>query len=531
VRLRSRRGYRHLAVVAAVASLFVTVSAGASQAGGGRAAPLGVSDLKEDLDRILGDARLTNAQAGAVVTSARTGEMLYSKNGNGALVPASNEKLLTSAAAFELLGADHTFTTTALTDGDRAGGAVRGDLYLKGTGDPTMLGAGYDDLAAKVAAAGVKVVRGDLVADDTWFDDQRLGPFWAWDDEPFSYSAPVSALTVAPDTDYDAGAIIVAVAPGASAGDPAKVSLTPATGHVKVVNKAVTGEDSTIAVDRAHGSNTITVTGSIPAGAAPVNEYMSVWEPTGYAADVFRRALEAHGVDVRGKTTRGATPEGADKVADRRSPPLSEVSVPFLKLSNNAIAEILVKSIGRKAGGEGTWSAGLAAISKFLTAHGVTGLRMTDGSGLSRADVVAPETLTTLLAAMRSKPWFTAWYDALPVAGDPDRLVGGTLRSRMRDTAAAGNVHAKTGTLTSVSALSGYVNGADGEPLIFSVVLNNHIGAAPKDVEDAVAIRLAQFKRDTATDGEPQRTRLRVPPSRPGGPDPGAVECSWLRAC
>jgi D-alanyl-D-alanine carboxypeptidase/D-alanyl-D-alanine-endopeptidase (penicillin-binding protein 4) len=132
---------------------------------------------------------------------------------------------------------------------------------------------------------------------------------------------------------------------------------------------------------------------------------------------------------------------------------------------------------------------------------------------------------------MRSKPWFTAWYDALPVAGDPDRLVGGTLRSRMRDTAAAGNVHAKTGTLTSVSALSGYVNGADGEPLIFSVVLNNHIGAAPKDVEDAVAIRLAQFKRDTATDGEPQRTRLRVPPSRPGGPDPGAVECSWLRAC
>lgn len=519
---------RRLAVAAAAASLLVTVSAGASPA----ASATGLRDLKADLDRILGDSRLTDAQTGLVVTSARTGEVLYSRNGNGALVPASNEKLLTSAAAFEILGPDHRFTTSALIDGRRRGGTVHGDLHLRGTGDPTMLAEGYDELAAAVAEAGITEVRGRLVADDTWFDDRRLGPFWAWDDEPYYYSAPVSALTVAPDRDYDAGSVIVTVRPGAAEGAPARVTLTPETGYVKVVNTAKTGGDeAAVTVDRAHGTNTIAVSGSIPAGAQPVAEYMSVWEPTGYAADVFRRALRAHGVTVRGATVRGATPEGADEVAVRRSPPLSEVSVPFLKLSNNGIAEILVKSIGRKAAGEGSWAAGIKEITAFLTAHGVTGPRMTDGSGLSRADVVAPDDLVALLAAMRAKPWFAAWYDALPVAGDPDRLVGGTLRSRMRGTPAEGNVHAKTGTLTSVSALSGYVTSADGEPLIFSMITNNHVTAAPRDIEDAVAVRLAQFTRGAATEGTPWRARLRLPEPAPGGPDPGAVECSWIRAC
>src|SRR5690606_24428086 len=178
------------------------------------------------------------------------------------------------------------------------GGALVGDLYLRGTGDPTMLAADYDALAAQVAASGVRVVTGDLVADDTWFDAVRLGREWAWDDEPYYYAAQVSALSVAPDTDYDAGTVIVTVRPGAAAGARPVVTLTPETRYVTIDNRATTvgsGGADTIAIEREHGTNRIVITGTVPVNGSATNDWVSVWEPTGYAADVFRRALERHG--------------------------------------------------------------------------------------------------------------------------------------------------------------------------------------------------------------------------------------------
>ena len=165
----------------------------------------GVTDLVKDLDQILSDARLTPAQAGVIVKSAATGEQLYAQDAGKLLTPASNAKLLTSAAAIDALGLDFRFTTSVLSTGRKAGSTLAGDLYLKGTGDPTMLAADYDALAAQVADAGIKTVAGKLVADDTWFDAVRLGTDWAWDDEPYYYAAQISALTASPDTDYDAG--------------------------------------------------------------------------------------------------------------------------------------------------------------------------------------------------------------------------------------------------------------------------------------------------------------------------------------
>jgi D-alanyl-D-alanine carboxypeptidase/D-alanyl-D-alanine-endopeptidase (penicillin-binding protein 4) len=489
--------------------------------------------LGADLDAILADPGLAGADVGLVVRTL-DGEIVYQRSSDRRQQPASNAKLATSAAALEILGPDHRFTTTVASPARRKGHTLDGDLYLKGTGDPTMLATDYDLLAKQVADSGITSVRGKLVADDTWFDDTRLGLGWAWDDEPYYYNAQISALTAAPDTDFDAGSIIVDVAPGAN-GKKAKVTTDPPTSYVKIRSTATTGapgSDDTISVDREHGSNTFTVTGSIPADGTANSEFMAVWEPTGYAAALFRDALRAHGVRVQGPTTRGATPAGAAGYAERESMPLRELLVPFLKLSNNMHAEILTKTMGRATAGEGSWDAGQDAVAAELIDLGVTGrLSLVDGSGLSRMDQIAPDQLAALLGGAAGRPWFADWYEALPIAGKADRLVGGTLRNRMRGTAAEGVVHAKTGSLTGVSGLSGYVDTAGGERLAFSMVSNNTIGIDAKALEDAVAVRLA-------TEGGPAVDVARVPRgvSTDPGPRQGAnnradLECSWLKAC
>lgn len=454
------------------------------------------NSLTRDLDAILANPGLTGTDVALVVRAADTGEVLYRRGSERRQQPASNAKLVTSAAALEVLGPDYRFTTTVAASGRTAGPVLRGDLYLRGTGDPTMLASDYDALATQVAASGVRLVTGNLVADDTWFDGVRLASGWAWDDEPFYYNAQVSALTASPDTDFDAGSIIVTVAPGAAAGDPVRVTVAPPTDHVRIAGTAVTGapgSGSSITVDREHGTNTITVTGSMATNASPVNEFMAVWDATGYAAALFRAALTAHGVRVLGPTMRAATPAAPRTLAVRQSMPLRELLVPFMKLSNNMHAEILVKAMGRARGGAGSWDAGIAAMGSVLPGLGIDPTRMflVDGSGLSRMDHISPDQVSALLLAARAKPWFPTWYAALPIAGNPDRMIGGTLRNRMRNTAAANNVHAKTGSFTGASALSGYVTATNGGQLVFSMITNNAVGIALRPIEDAVAIRLA----------------------------------------
>lgn len=489
-------------------------------------------DLGADLDAILNDPGLAGADVGLVVRTL-DGDTVYQRSSDRRQQPASNAKLVTSAAALDILGPDHTFSTTVASPARRNGHTLEGDLFLKGTGDPTMLAADYDALAKQVADSGVTRVRGRLVADDTWFDDTRLGLGWAWDDEPYYYNAQISALTAAPDTDFDAGSIIIRVEPGTNG--KARVTTEPPTDYVKIHNTATTGaagSDDTISVDRVHGSNLFTVSGSIPADGGADTEFMAVWEPTGYAAALFRDALADHGVRITGPTTRGATPAGATEYAAHESMPLRELLVPFLKLSNNMHAEILTKTMGRATADEGSWDAGEAAIARVLPTFGVTGrLSLVDGSGLSRMDQISPDQLAALLGGAADRPWFGDWYEALPIAGIADRMVGGTLRNRMRGTPAEGNVHAKTGSLTGVSGLSGYVDTAAGERLVFSMVTNNSIGVNAKSIEDAVAVRLASEGGAGATSTRlPQDTKARPGP-RQGANYTADLECSWLKAC
>lgn len=520
---------RHLARFSAAALLAVAAFTAGTPSATALPEDPAIVALAATLDNILADARLSGAAPAVVVRDADTGEKLYDRNGSQRLIPASNTKLLTSAAAMEILGSGYQFSTDVLTTALPRGPVVLGDLYLRGTGDPTMLGADYDALAAAVAAKGIRLVTGNLVADDTWFDTVRLGPEWAWDDESFYYSAQISALSVAPDTDYDAGNVIVTVSPATTAGAKPVVTLTPDTGYVTIVNQGLTvapGGADTISFEREHGTNRIVITGTVPTDGSPTLDWMTVWEPAGYAADVFRRALNRHGVTVLGTDKRGlSTPNGATAVASHQSMTLAELMVPFLKLSNNGHAEVLTKAIGRKVSGAGTWSAGLAAIKSFVAGMGMdtAAQRQSDGSGLSRWNMIPATEFTDLLISVRAKPWFGTWYNALPIAGNADRFTGGTLRNRMRNTVAANNVHAKTGSLTSVSGLSGYVTDADGHHLVFSILLNNYLASSVKTIEDKIAIALAGFSRTA-----PAAVARLAPPGE--APETRAdIECSWVK--
>ncbi|WP_192808728.1 D-alanyl-D-alanine carboxypeptidase/D-alanyl-D-alanine endopeptidase [Actinomadura montaniterrae] len=474
--------------VALVVAVAVTAVAVSWRLSGG---PTTESRLRTHLKTLLRDPRLASAQSGADVRDARTGKTLFAKDPTKTLIPGSNQKLLTTAAALEVLGPGHRFSTRVLATA-KPGHRMDGDLFLQGTGDPSIRPADYDALAGRLASFGIKEVAGRLVADDTWFDGQRLGSDWDVGDESSYDSAQISALTVSPDSDDDAGSVMVEVDPGANR---PQVRLAPDPGKFfTVVNRTTRGHGPTnITMQRERGGNRIVVAGEMAAGAPPLMRPVSVWDPTRYATALFRKALTDHGIRVGGPTVEHAAPPGARQLASHESAPLSSLVVPLLKRSNSTMAEVLVKSMGQHAMHQGTWAAGLATVSKFLTRMGIRALRLRDGSGLSSMDAVSPREITTLLFGARRKPWFGTFHDALPVAGNPDRMIGGTLADRMRNGPAAGRVNAKTGTLTGVSCLSGYVTTSTGKPLVFSLMINGLLTEPPKDLEDAFADRLAAY--------------------------------------
>jgi len=494
----------------------------------GAATAVDANPLAADLDRILADSRLVGATVGLVVKDADTGESIYTRSGNTRFQPGSTAKLVTSATALDTLGPDYRWTTDLRSSATVQGTELVGDLFLRGTGDPTMLAADYDDLAAKLAATGVRTVRGSLVADDSWFDSVPLGTGWAWDDEPYYYSAQTSALTISPDTDFDAGSIAVKVSPGA-AGQPAQVTLTPPV-DLTIRNNATTSTNGGVFVHRTHGTNVVNIGGSLAPGDQPYTEYISVNDPTTLVAGLFRKSLEAHGITVTGGTEFRGTPSGTQVLVDHQSMTLRQLLVPFLKLSNNMHAELLIKSMGHKVSGQGTWAAGISALEAALPGLDANPLTMNlfDGSGLSRMDLLSPDLFVSLLRKARTKPWFQDWYTALPIAGVQDRFVGGTLRNRMGGTAAANNLHAKTGSMTGVTALSGYVTNADGRKLVFSLMQNDFVSGPPRDIEDAVAVRLAS---DKAGQAQPKVLSKRQVPEQAKGDRRLDLECSWTKSC
>ena len=456
--------------------------------------------LHTKLASVMDDSRVRNANNGAVVLDPRTKKEYYSRNALKAITPASNTKIITAAAAMRHLGPSYRFKTEVMTRSAIQADGTTGYLYLKGYGDPTTMQSDYRALAEKVKAAGIKRVKGHLVVDGSYFDTQYYNPNWSRSYLSEYYAAQISGLTVAPNTDYDAGTVIVTYSPGAK-GKAAKYTLTPASAakYVTIVNKTTTvssGSANTFRYQRTSGTNTITLSGSVPQGRSATKEWVTVHHPHFYAGAVFRAELTKLGITIDKSTISRATPsDGRRLVATDHSMPLSQLLRPFMKLSNNSHAEHLTKAMGAKKGGRGNWADGISYINAYAKSSKgpLTGFTLVDGSGLARANKISPRLMVRVLNHARYESWFSDYLDSFPLAGNTDRMTGGTMSSRLRGTNAQNNARAKTGSLTGVTALSGYVRGKDNTLYVFST-LSEYSGTSPRPVEDRFVNSLASHR-------------------------------------
>ena len=428
--------------------------------------------LAPTLDRILDVPALKGGITGAIVCRVDTGQVLYEHNADTRLIPASNRKLFTSAAALEVLGGGFQIHTALLADAKPdAAGTIQGSLTLRGGGDGLLSPADLDAMAQNLAALGVKRIAGSVVGDGGLFTDGPYGFGWEWDDFSDEEFPQISALEV------NEGVLAVHVAPGHSAGDPVAVTLTPPTDYLPVVVAAVTGAKdiaNDCAVSRPWDKNYFRVTGTLPLGAV-LDQSLPVKDPPLLAATLLRQSLAKAGISVTGRAVMGRTPASAVVLAEHLSLPLAQYLSRMNKPSDNLLAECLVRLTGTNEDAAVSYEIGHARETAFLQTLGLdtSALGMVDGCGVGRRNFITARAVAGLLVGMHRKPDWRVWYDSLPVAG-----VDGTLKSRMKGTAAANNVHAKTGTLGQVRALSGYVSGRSGTLYAFSLLMNNFPGTA-----------------------------------------------------
>ncbi|MBL8237100.1 MAG: D-alanyl-D-alanine carboxypeptidase/D-alanyl-D-alanine-endopeptidase [Bryobacterales bacterium] len=446
--------------------------------------------LAERVERIIAETpALQRAHVGVRVVDL-SGKVYFERNAQSWFVPASNTKLYSTALALTRLGADYRMTTRVTAAAAPEGGVIRGDVRLVGGGDPSLSGRvypydkekewndiapGIEDLADQLARRGVTRIEGAVAGDDTAYVHEPFPDGWSIDDPLYEYGAPVSALTLQDNS------IRLEVRPGETAGEAAEAYLSADVGQLVLVPEVMTvaaGERGRIRLERPANTNELRVYGTIAAGAKPYSALLAIPEPALYAAQVFREALIRRGIAVRDPAVArhrvGAAdpgPDYAEVLAERKSRPLAELVQVVNKVSQNLHAELLLREAGRQGKAFGSVEAGLASLREFLT--GSVGLRkedvnFEDGSGLSRLTLLTPEATTKLLVFMAGSAAKEAWVASLPVGGE-DGTIGRRFTGPEK-----GQVRAKTGTLSHVSALGGYLDHPKRGRMAFTVLLNNY---------------------------------------------------------
>jgi serine-type D-Ala-D-Ala carboxypeptidase/endopeptidase (penicillin-binding protein 4) len=477
-----------------------------------------LAGFRSELTRLMGTGSRTE-RWGLLVVSLDQGDTIYALNHDEAMAPASNMKLFTSAAALHLLGPDFRFPTYLLADGPVIDGVLEGNLVLFGTGDPTLGSLSperpsdaYDHFVAALRSAGIRSVRGGVSGDGSFYSGDPRRPSWNPSDLDNWYAAPVSSLI------FNENMVTLRVAAERGPGLPTTVRTIPEGAGVPIRNESrvQAGGGPRLAMLRDAPDDPVRVVGAMSPRQIESWRRLTVSDPPSYAASVLAATLRASGIEVRGgdrhgviRTAPGSRITGRTLVAPalapgeelrtlaiHHSPPVSELIHPVNKRSHNLFAETLLLAIGRVTGETADFEGGARALSRFLVEEvGVDerSLHVEDGSGLSRLNRTSAAGLVRLLGWMDASPHGAAFAASLPVAGTRQEL------PRMARTPAAGNLAAKTGTIHRTSALSGIVRGANGERLLFSILVNDvpSTGAA-KRVEDRIGEHLASFRRALA---------------------------------
>jgi D-alanyl-D-alanine carboxypeptidase/D-alanyl-D-alanine-endopeptidase (penicillin-binding protein 4) len=459
--------------------------------------------LQLNIDTLLQEPALAPGTWGVLVQSLSRNDTLYAVNPHKLMLPSSNLKVFTLAAAAERLGWDYTYETAVAATAGIESGRIDGDLIVSGSGDPSLsesneLGPRLFELwAERLKTLGVATISGRIIGDDHAFDNETLGAGWMWDDLNEGYSAGIGALQV------DQNVTSLTVSPGSVVGSAA-VALFAAEGTgLTVRNRATTGPPDSppsVRVHRPAFSAMIELGGSIPLDAKPIKRAVPVDNPTLYFVSELRRVLIASGIEVRGAAIDiddlPETPLTGDRLPllVHRSPPLSTLAERLMKFSQNQYAETLLKTLGAAAG-QPTFEGGRVAVRQVAESWGVApgDLVLADGSGLSRYNLVTPQALVTVLAHVDRDERLKEPFEAtLPIAGRD-----GTLAGRLKGTPADGNVRAKTGSFSNARSVAGYARTADGEPIVFAIIANNFgIPAAVIDrVTDDIITHIVQFRR------------------------------------
>ncbi len=488
-----------------------------------------VAELQSRISEVLRKPQLAPAMIGVKVVSLETGRVLFEENAHKLLRPASNMKIYTVAAALDRLSPDYRFVTSVFaSEKPDAAGVIRGNLTIYGRGDPSIAARfnkgdyfkAIDELAARIVAAGVKRVEGDLVGDETYFTGPQYGAGWEWEDLTWWYGAEVSALTI------NDNALDLFVKPGSQVGASAVITTGPPDPLLTIKNYVTTsarGTKQNITVYRGLNADELEVGGTIALDDRGYSGGIGISRPALLFAYLLRSQLAQRGVVVTGKTLTTAPARtvsspnlsqvpnplvaltnipgsGLIEIAQMQSPPLSLIAAQTIKPSQNLYTELILRTLGRVSPlpltttntNRTSEEAGLEVVKAFLREAGVgpTTLVLSDGSGLSRNDMITAEATTQLLIYMHRHRHAAAFRDSFPIAG-----VDGTLRNRLKGTPAENNLRAKTGSLSSASSLSGYVRSTAGDDLAFSIMVNNY----PADANvrssciDPIAVLLASF--------------------------------------
>jgi serine-type D-Ala-D-Ala carboxypeptidase/endopeptidase (penicillin-binding protein 4) len=453
-----------------------------------------LKQLQANINFILSDTIFHSTHAGIKVLSLDSGTVFYEHDSKALMNPASNIKLVTSAAALSLLDTGYQFKTSVFVDESTANGGTVQNIYLKGYGNPNLSTSDLDSLAFTVRQFGIQYIQGNIIVDDSFFDDNYWGAGWSWDDESDPDAPYINALSV------NKNCIRINII---SDSNTVSVFLDPNTDFVTVFNKAVIVLDSIrtpLKIRRLtlNNVNTIVIEGDIfPWSQRSQN--LSLRRPEFYAGTLFKQSLRTAGISVSGDIISDVVPDGIQEIAHIYQP-IEKVIETMNKPSDNLSAENTLKVIGALGIGiPGSAKNGVFIENRFLSDLGMdtTKFSLADGSGTSRYNLLSADQIVQFLAAMSKQPrLFPKFYNSLPIAG-----IDGTIADRMSNYPVACNLRAKTGTLIGASCLSGYVRTLDGEMLAFALMMQNFVSSSYEYrlAQDRICSLLAGFSRKNIT--------------------------------